>query len=59
MYRNDFEAEEEVFAEATVRHHFREIAIGGGEEAHVNAARGRLSDAGDLAVFEHTQQLDL
>ena len=37
----------------------REVPVRGGDHPHVDAARGAVADAADLAVLEHAQQLGL
>ena len=37
----------------------RSVAVGGGDHAHVDAARRRAADAQHLALLQHAQQLGL
>ena len=49
----------EVLAERAARDLGLEVAVGGGDEAHVDLPRPHAADARDLARLEHAQQLRL
>ena len=53
------DAEEQVLAELVVLDHLAQVAVGGAEDAHVDAERLGLADAADLARLQEAQQLDL
>ena len=57
--RKHFEAVKEVAAEFLFRDHFGQIAIGGGDEAHVDGDGPRAAQALDLALLQSAQQLRL
>src|ERR1043166_1921612 len=57
--RDDVEAVEEVCAEAPLPHVFGEVAVGGGDDAHVRLAVARRTDAAEAPLFEEAQELDL
>ena len=56
---DDREAEVEVLAEGALVDHLAQVAVGGGEHAHVDLDDLVAADALDLAVLEHAQQLGL
>ena len=53
------ETEEEVFAETVVGDFFREVGVGGGDDADVHFLRLRRADAFHLADFKDPQELRL
>ena len=55
----DLEPEVEVLAEGALAHHLRQVAVGGRDDAHVDAFALSSADASDLVVLEHAQQLHL
>ena len=57
MYRVD--AVEQVFAERRPGHHFRQVPVGGGNEAYVDRYFPVASQACDLTVLEDCQQFGL
>ena len=57
--RKDLEAVKEVAAELLFRDHFGQIAIGGGDEAHVDGDGPRAAEALDLALLQGAQQFGL
>src|SRR5678815_1811539 len=50
---------EEVFAEAALADHLREIAVRGGDEARVDGDGLRRADGPDLTALERAQELGL
>src|SRR5688500_8750462 len=57
--RVDVEAEEEIVAEAALRHLRLQLAIGGGDDARRNRYWSRRADAHDLSLLERPKQLRL
>ena len=57
--RDDVEAIVQVFAEAPVFDHRLEIAVGGGQDAHVHFDRFGAADVRDLFFLQSAQQLGL
>jgi hypothetical protein len=57
--RKNLEAVKEVAAEFLFRDHFGQIAIGGGDEAHVDGDGPRAAQALDLALLQSAQQFRL
>jgi hypothetical protein len=57
--REDFEAVVEIAAEFLVGDHFGEVAIGGGDQAHVHRNGTIAAEALDLALLQGAQQLGL
>jgi hypothetical protein len=55
----DLEAVKEVAAKLLFRDHFGQVAIGGGDEAHVDGDGPRSAQALDLALLQSAQQLGL
>ena len=53
------EAVVEIFAEAASGHFAAQVAIGGGEDAHVERQRVGAADAFDFLLLQHAQQLRL
>ena len=53
------EAVVEVLAEGAAPHLLLQIAVGGGEDAHVDAHRRLAADALQFLLLQHPQQLDL
>ena len=49
----------EVLAEPAALHLLLEVAVGGGDHAHVDGAGALLADALELALLQHAQQLGL
>ena len=49
----------QVLAEVPVPHHLLEVAVGGGEDAHVGVNRTIASKARELTVLQHVQDLGL
>src|SRR6185436_1941304 len=56
---DDIEPIKEIFAQSARAHVGLEIAVGGGDDAYVGAARPGLADALELAVLEKAQELGL
>jgi hypothetical protein len=56
---DDVEAEVEVLAEAAALHHVLHVAVGGGDEAHVDFHRRGGAERQHLLFLDHAQQLDL
>ena len=50
---------EEVFAELPLANHRFQIAVGGGDDAHVHGNRLRAADALEGLLLEHAQELHL
>ena len=59
MDRNDIQAIEQILAEGSFGHHLLQIAVGRGDDAHVDLGRVRVADALELALLQHAQQLHL
>ena len=59
LHRDDVQAEEQVLAEAPRRDLGLEVAVGRGDDAHVDLDRLGRADAADLALLQHAQQLHL
>ena len=59
MNRADVEPEVEIVAERSRGHHLGEVAVGGGDDADVDARRLGRPDAPDLVLLEDAEQLDL
>ena len=57
--RNDVEAEIQILAERATLHLGQQVAVGGGEDAHVHAHRRRAAQPVDLAFLQGAQQLRL
>ncbi len=53
------EAVVEVFAELAAQHHLLEVAVGGGDDAHVDVDLLVAAELGELGVLQHVQQLGL
>ena len=56
---DDVEAEVQVGPEAAILHALVEVAVGGGDDAHVDGDRLRAADARERALLEDAQQLGL
>src|SRR5579863_4983669 len=56
---NDIQAEPEILAEFSVEDHFLNVAIGGGEHAHVDLAPARGAERADFALLKKSEQLEL
>ena len=50
------DAEQEVFAKCSGRHHLLQRAVGGAHDPHVNGDRMAVSDPPDLPALEHPQE---
>src|SRR5437870_9170676 len=50
---------EQILPEAAGSHSFFQIAVGGGNDAHVDLARARVADAFNLLLLQDPQQLGL
>ena len=59
MYLDRVDAEEQVFAEVAGLGLFVQIRVGGGEQAHIDAAGLRGADAFQFARLQNAQQLGL
>ena len=59
LHGDDVQPVEQVFAELPVGHHARQVAVGRGDDAHVDLGRVRVADALELALLQHAQQLHL
>src|SRR5437588_459305 len=57
--RDDVETVEEVCAEAPGAHVVGEVAVGGGDDAHVRLAVARRADAAEAPLFEEAEEFDL
>src|SRR5262252_6624385 len=57
--RDDVQTEEEIVAEVAVGHGARQVAVGGGDDAHVDANVLFPSEAGELAVLQDLEELSL
>ena len=57
--RDDVEAVKEILAEPALAHFLLQIAIGAGDEAHVDADGLVAADALEFAFLQHAQELDL
>ena len=57
--RKHIEPEIQVLAEALVAYGKTEIAVGGGDDPHIDVAGACLSDALELTLLQHAQQLAL
>ena len=57
--RDDVEPVEEVLLEPAVGHHLPEVAVGGGDDAHVDALGPLGAERLELALLQHAQQLRL
>src|SRR5690606_35621472 len=57
--RDDVEAVVEVLAELAVADQLFEVAVGGGDQAHVDAEGLDAADALELRLLDRAQQLDL
>ena len=55
----DVEPVVEIVAERALCHDLREVAVGGGDDAHVDLDRRRRADRQDLLRFDGAQQLHL
>ena len=58
-HRHDVEPVEQILAEAAARDLLLEVAVGRGDEAHVDVDRLDAADALELALLQRAQQLDL
>src|ERR1044072_9324054 len=56
---DDRDTIEEVFAEAALLAHRREVAIGGRDDARVHSGFFGSADGSDFTFLQHTQELDL
>src|SRR5579859_947449 len=56
---DDVEAEEQILAERALAHFVLEIAVGGGDDAHIHLHRRIAADAVDLAFLQGAQQFGL
>ena len=56
---DDVEPIEEVVAEHPLADHLHEIAVGGGQHAHVGGESLRRPQPSELAALQHAQELDL
>ena len=57
--RHDVQAVEQVLAEPAVLHHLSEVAVGRGDDAHVDLNRARSAEPFELLFLEHAQDLRL
>src|SRR6185312_15465164 len=57
--RDDLEAEIEVVSKAALGDQLFQAAVGGRDEADVDADRFVIADSGDLVLFEDAEELDL
>ena len=57
--REDVEAEVEILAKTAALHFLLEVAVGGGDQAHVDRAGAFFADALEIALLQHAQQLAL
>ena len=57
--RDDVQAEEQVLAELAVGDRLLEVAVGGGDDADVDADVLLAAEARELAVLQHLQELGL
>ena len=55
----DVDAVVEVVAEATVLNHRAQVAVGGGDDAHVNPDGARAADAANLSLLKCAQEFRL
>src|SRR5690606_8114527 len=49
----------EIFAKASLADHGPEVAVGGGDDAHIDADTRLAAEAAQGAVLQHPQQVDL
>src|SRR5690606_19235084 len=56
---DDVQAIEQVLAEVAARHLLLEIDVGRGDDANIDLDSGGITDALELALLEHAQELDL
>jgi hypothetical protein len=59
VQRDAGDAVVQVFAEQAVAHVVFQLAVGGGDDAHVHLHRARAAHRPHLAFLQHAQQLDL
>ena len=59
MQLDDLEPVVEVLPEGAARHPVGKVAVGGGQDAHVDVPALVLSDAPDLPLLQCAQELDL
>ena len=57
--RNDVEAIEQILAKLAVGDQLAQVAVGGGNHAHVDALRALGAERLELALLQHAQQLRL
>src|SRR5436309_14648989 len=57
--RYDIQPEEQILAEATFPHQVGEISVGGGDDPRVAADRLAPTDAHELVLLQHPQELRL
>ena len=53
---NDIEAEKQILAEQALSHHLAQIAMGRGNDTHIDLLRLETTDGDDLAFLQHAQQ---
>ena len=58
-HREDGQPVVEILAEPPARHHLAQIAVGRGDDAHVDAHGLAAADPLELALLQHAQELDL
>src|SRR3990172_3193375 len=59
LYGKMMEAVVEILAERPLAHHCRQVAIGGGHDAHVRWNVTQAADVTELLSLDHLEQLDL
>ena len=59
MHGDDVQAVEEVLPEGALAHQVGDVAVAGGNEAHVDLDRRLAPDAAELARLQHPQEVDL
>ena len=57
--RNDIQSIEEIFTELSAADEFFEVAVGGGDESHVDFHTAVAADGFKLPLLKHSQELDL
>ncbi len=50
---------EQILAEGALSHARAQVAVGRGDDAHIDMARAHLSDPFEAVLLQYTQQLDL
>ena len=54
--RHDVQAIEQILAEQALADQLAQVAMGGGDDAHIGADRRAAADGGVLALLQHAQQ---